>query len=114
MDEVRGIALSILGIVAILATVGLVLLFTGATGMGLYGGELTRVPGVDLYEKGESVPRYTKAVPPSDHWWSVGTPKRGMHMVWAQVQVGLPFRGVPEMSCSPSHFEAASTMSWVK
>ncbi len=63
MDEVRGIALSILGVVAIIGVVGLVLLFTGATGMGLYGGELTRVPGVDLYEKGEEPPRYTSPVP---------------------------------------------------
>ncbi|MEM4239991.1 MAG: hypothetical protein QXM31_00845 [Candidatus Woesearchaeota archaeon] len=62
MDE-KGIAMAILGIVAVIAVVGLVLLFKSATGMGLYGGELTRVPGVDLYEKGESVPRYTSPVP---------------------------------------------------
>ncbi len=63
MEEGKGIAMAILGIVAVIAVVGLVLLFTGATGKGLYGGELTRVPGVDFYQKGESVPRYTSPVP---------------------------------------------------
>jgi hypothetical protein len=79
-EEGKGIALVILGIVAVIAVVGLVLLFKSATGMGLYGGELTRVPGVDLYEKGESVPRYTKAVPETEGgtyyqyregWWGL-------------------------------------------
>ena len=62
MEEGKGIAMVVLGIVAVIAVVGLVLLFKSATGMGLYGGELTRVPGVDFYEKGESVPRYTSPV----------------------------------------------------
>jgi hypothetical protein len=66
MEEGKTVAHAILGIVAVIAVVGLVLLFSGATGMGLYGGELTRVPGVDLYQKGESVPRYTSPVPPSE------------------------------------------------
>jgi hypothetical protein len=62
-EEGKGVAMAILGIVAVIAVVGLVLLFTGATGKGLYGGELTRVPGVDLYEKGEEPVRYTSPVP---------------------------------------------------
>jgi hypothetical protein len=66
MEDGRGVAYAILGIVAVMAIVGLVLLFSGATGMGLYGGELTRVDGVDLYQKGESVPRYTNPVPVSE------------------------------------------------
>jgi hypothetical protein len=63
MEEGKGVAMAILGIVAVIAVVGLVLLFKSATGMGLYGGELTRIPGVDLYQKGESVPRYTSPTP---------------------------------------------------
>ena len=66
MEEGKGIAMAILGIVAVIAVVGLVLLFKSATGSGVYGGDLTRVPGVDMYQQGESVPRYTSAVPASE------------------------------------------------
>jgi hypothetical protein len=42
-EEGKGIALAILGIVAVIAVVGLVLLFKGGlTGKGIYGGDLTR------------------------------------------------------------------------
>ena len=61
-DEGRGIALAILGIVAVIAVVGLVLLFKGGTGQ-IYGGDLTRVPGEDLYQQGYEPPRYTSPVP---------------------------------------------------
>ncbi len=65
MDEVRGIALSILGIVAIIGVVGLVLLFTGATGMGLYGGEMRQGESY-LRPVGEEPARYTSPVPVSE------------------------------------------------
>ncbi len=80
MADERGIAMAILGIVAVIAVVGLVLLFTGATGEGIYGGPLTRTPGVDLYEKGESVPRYTSPVP---------TTEGGTYYQYRQGQYGL-------------------------
>ena len=66
MEEGKGVALAILGIVAVIAVVGLVLLFSGATGKGIYGGALTRTPGVDLYQVGEEPPRYTSPVPISE------------------------------------------------
>ncbi len=57
-DEHKGIALVILGIVAILAIVGLVLLFTqnkSATGQGIYGGA---IKGIEYpYWTGRGVPR---------------------------------------------------------
>lgn len=61
MEEGKGVAMAILGIVAVIAVVGLILLFTGATGNGSYGGALTR-PGTYLYEKGEEPVRYTSPV----------------------------------------------------
>jgi hypothetical protein len=39
-EEGKGIALAILGIVAVIAVVGLVLLFKGAIGQGVYGGHV--------------------------------------------------------------------------
>jgi hypothetical protein len=57
MAEQKGVAMAILGIVALIAVVGLVMLFSGATGKSvnpsygdkLYGGDLTRGP---MYEDG--------------------------------------------------------------
>jgi len=57
-SEHKGIALVILGIVAIIAIVGLVLLFTGAnkaTGQGMYGGEIKGLQFPNWYGRG--VPR---------------------------------------------------------
>lgn len=44
-DEPKGIAMVILGIVAVIAVVGVVLLFTGsgATGQGVYGGAIKNI-----------------------------------------------------------------------
>jgi len=56
MAEDKGISLVILGIVAICAVVGLVLLFSGAiSGRGLYGGGILGDGGKGTYD------RYTKA-----------------------------------------------------
>ena len=56
MAEDKGISLVILGIVAICAVVGLVLLFSGAiSGQGLYGGQIYGPGGKGTYD------RYTKA-----------------------------------------------------
>ncbi|MEM4247096.1 MAG: hypothetical protein QXR48_03870 [Candidatus Woesearchaeota archaeon] len=60
--EEKGIAMAILGIVAVIAVVGLVLLFKSATGMGLYGGEMRQGESV-LRPVGEEPARYTSPVP---------------------------------------------------
>ena len=83
-DEHKGIALVILGIVAVIAIVGLVLLFTqakGATGQGVYGGAIKnqdfpnwigrgvpanipgQVPG-ELWDSGA----YTETKDMQSHW----------------------------------------------
>ncbi len=56
-NEHKGVALVILGIVAVIAIVGLVLLFTGktATGNGVYGGALKQISYP--YWTGRGVPR---------------------------------------------------------
>jgi hypothetical protein len=62
-DEHKGIALVILGIVAVIAVVGLVLLFVqgkSATGEGVYGGALKKV--AYPYWTGRGVPRNTPGV----------------------------------------------------
>jgi hypothetical protein len=69
-EEGRGITLAILGIVAVIAVVGLVLLFTGATarvasptgGAKIYGGgEITH--GLDQYRDPEGYVRYSTPRP---------------------------------------------------
>lgn len=65
MTEGKGVALAILGIVSVIAIVGLVLLFTGATGQGIYSGTLRQMQGWPGYEKGEEPLRYTSPVPPA-------------------------------------------------
>jgi hypothetical protein len=91
-DEHKGIALVILGIVAVLAIVGLVLLFTqnraeSATGEGIYGGA---IKGIEYpLWTGRGVPRggvtdssatYTPGITESNdlttHWNWEGNPKR--------------------------------------
>lgn len=89
-DEHKGIALVILGIVAVIAIVGLVLLFTGAkqaneaTGEGIYGGA---IKNVDFpYWVGRGTPRnvpemqyasgQTSSNDLSTHWNYEGSPKR--------------------------------------
>ena len=83
--ENKNIALVILGIVAVIAVIGLVLLFTGgnkATGEGIYGGAIKRVEYP--YWQGRGVPMggreeefrtmdYRQA---STNWNFYGTPKR--------------------------------------
>ncbi len=61
VDEGRGIALAILGIVAVIAVVGLVLLFSGAAGQGVYGGAM-RQGESDIRPIGEEPGRYTSPV----------------------------------------------------
>ncbi|MEM2916370.1 MAG: hypothetical protein QXT19_03385 [Candidatus Woesearchaeota archaeon] len=60
--EEKSIAMAILGIVAVIAVVGLVLLFKSATGMGLYGGEMRQGESI-LRPIGEEPARYTSPVP---------------------------------------------------
>jgi len=87
--EHKGIALVILGIVAIIAVVGLVLLFTGknaSTGEGVYGGAIKNVEFPYWYGKGvplgglsDSSSTYTPASTHdnamSTHWNYDGNPK---------------------------------------
>ncbi len=61
-EEGKGVALAILGIVAVIAVVGLVLLFTGASGQGVYGGQM-RQGESDIRLIGEEPGRYTSPVP---------------------------------------------------
>ena len=65
-EEGKGVALAILGIVAVIAVVGLVLLFSNATGKGVYGGEMYQSWDNPLRQPGESPGRYTSPVPSSD------------------------------------------------
>jgi hypothetical protein len=65
MADEKGIAYAILGIVAVIAVVGLVLLFKGATGQGVYGGEM-RQGESELRPFGESPARYTSPVQESE------------------------------------------------
>jgi len=86
-NEHKGIALVILGIVAVIAIVGLVLLFTGvkqATGNGIYGGAIKQieypnwvgrgvpqnVPGVDF------IPGQTSSSDMHTSWNYYGNPER--------------------------------------
>ncbi len=75
-DEHKGIALVILGIVAVIAIVGLVLLFTGktTTGQGVYGGALKNDPYPYWTDRG--VPRNTPGVE------YPGTPGKDMQTHW--------------------------------
>ncbi len=57
MEEARGVSLAILGIVAVIAVVGLVLLFTGGTGTMVYPGIAKVYPGkVVKGETGQGFP----------------------------------------------------------
>src|SRR5574341_1000895 len=85
-DEHKGIALVILGIVAILAVVGLVLLFTqnkSATGQGIYGGA---IKGVEYpYWVGRGVPRNLAPQGPGQEnpaWIPGTTYGNDMHTNW--------------------------------
>lgn len=69
-EEGKGVALAILGIVAVIAVVGLILLFTGATGKVVSsgggakvygGGEITH--GLDQYRDPEGYVRYSTPRP---------------------------------------------------
>ena len=78
-DEHKGIALVILGIVAVIAVVGLVLLFVqskDATGQGVYGGALKQVQYP--YWTGRGVPRN---VPEQDYLFPT-TAGRDMQTSW--------------------------------
>jgi hypothetical protein len=88
-DEHKGIALVILGIVAILAIVGLVLLFTNrtATGNGIYGGAIKQIEYPNWVGRGiprggiaDSSSTYTPGETASNdlhtHWNWEGNPKR--------------------------------------
>ena len=61
-EEGKGVALAILGIVAVIAVVGLVLLFTNATGKGIYGGQMRQGESI-IRPVGEEPGRYTSPVP---------------------------------------------------
>jgi len=63
----RNVAMAILGIVAVIAVVGLVLLFKGGTGQGVYGGEM-RQSESDLRPIGEEPLRYTSPVYSPDYF----------------------------------------------
>lgn len=86
-NETRGIALVILGIVAVIAVVGLVLLFVqgkNATGEGIYGGAIKGDPypywtkrGVPQNRPGvEYAPGQTTSKDLVTHWNYAGEPKR--------------------------------------
>lgn len=77
MAEGKGVALAILGIVAVIAVVGLVLLFSGATAkvasssynaMNLYGGNLNRGPEGETGFVRYSTNRATQGRLYSDQW----------------------------------------------
>ena len=59
----RGVALAILGIVAVIAVVGLIMLFTGAAGQGVYGGQLRQDWDDPNRQPGEAPLRYVSPVP---------------------------------------------------
>jgi hypothetical protein len=61
-DEGKGVALAILGIVAVIAVVGLVMLFSGASGQGVYGGEMRQGEN-PTREIGEEPARYVGSPP---------------------------------------------------
>jgi hypothetical protein len=61
-EEGKGVALAILGIVAVIAVVGLVLLFKGASGQGVYGGAM-RQGESEIRPYGEHPGRYVTPVP---------------------------------------------------
>ena len=65
-EEGKGVAMAILGIVAVIAVVGLVLLFNGASGKGVYGGEMLQSWENPFRQPGESPGRYTSPVPNSE------------------------------------------------
>ncbi len=87
-DERKGIALVILGIVAIIAIVGLVLLFTnakkGATGQGIYGGAMKEISYPYWVGRGTPANRpgeeylwpSTASKDLTTHWNYYGSPKR--------------------------------------
>lgn len=86
-EEHKGIAMVILGVVAIIAIVGLVLLFVrgkSATGEGMYGGEIKQVAypywvgrGVPANRPGEEyLWPSTASKDLSTHWNWEGDPKR--------------------------------------
>lgn len=88
-DEQKGIAMVILGIVAVIAVVGLVLLFTQstATGQGIYGGAIKQIEYPDWVGRGVPrggisdssstyIPGTTASNVQNTHWNWLGDPKR--------------------------------------
>ena len=66
-EEGKGVALAILGIVAVIAVVGLVMLFNGAaSGSGVYGGQMYQNWDNPMRQPGEDVGRYVSPVPNSE------------------------------------------------
>lgn len=65
MDKRGSMEFVVLGIVAVIAVVGMVLLFSGATGKGVYGGEM-RQGESDIRPYYEEPGRYTSPVPESE------------------------------------------------
>lgn len=116
-DEHKGIAMVILGIVAVIAIVGLVLLFVGgkkATGEGVYGGAIKQVSYP--YWQGRGVPmggredefrdmNYRQA---RTHWNFYGQPKRAPYDLGDQ-QIG----DVPSTitGCGPMGFRVGYSSS---
>ena len=58
--------MAILGIIVVIAVVGLILLFKGGTGQGVYGGEMYQSWSDPLRQPGEEVGRYTSPVPATE------------------------------------------------
>src|SRR5574342_194589 len=82
-DEHKGIALVILGIVAVLAIVGLVLLFTqskSATGEGIYGGAIKGIEYPNWVGRG--VPRNIPGAIPGDSWMPGTTESNDLQTHW--------------------------------
>ncbi len=82
-DEHKGIALVILGIVAVIAIVGLVLMFVGgksATGEGIYGGAIKQVQYPNWIARG--VPRNMPGYIPGEGWDPGATSSDDMHTSW--------------------------------
>ena len=86
-NEHKGIALVILGIVAVIAIVGLVLLFTGAkeaTGNGIYGGAIKQIEYPDWVGRGvpqnvpgvDYIPGQTSSNDLHTSWNYYGNPKK--------------------------------------
>ncbi len=99
-DEGRGVALAILGIVAVIGVVGLVLLFSGATGRGIYGGQM-RQGESDIRQYYEEPGRYTSPVPPKEG----GTFYQHRQGEESLIQTACPDKEYPVFT-TPAHMKA--------